>query len=138
MIEVYVNRGVIRHRLGNPAGAIPDFDQGFRLDDRPNAGRYARGNAWNALKEFDRASADYDQALALDPNLADAYNNRGIVYFAQGDLEGGVADYSRPIAINPAHPPAYFNRVIALRLVMRYAESANASYDLRSLLGFDS
>ena len=100
------------------------------MGDRHATAYYARGNAWNALKEFDRASADYDQALALDPNLADAYNNRGIVYFAQGDLEAAMADYSKAITINPAHAPAYFNRGMALRLVMRYAESANASYDL--------
>ena len=49
----------------------------------------ARGNAYYAKGDCDKAIADYDQAIQLKPDFAMAYYNRGLAYIQQGRLRPG-------------------------------------------------
>jgi tetratricopeptide (TPR) repeat protein len=60
-----------------------------------------RGNAWQDMKNNERAIADYDIAIKLDPNYATAYYNRGNSRLGAGDKDGAVADYRQAAKLNP-------------------------------------
>jgi tetratricopeptide (TPR) repeat protein len=70
------------------------------LPQIPN--RDARGNAWQDLKNNERAIADYDTAIKLDPTYATAYYNRGNSRLEAGDKDGAVADYRQAAKLNPS------------------------------------
>lgn len=105
-------------------GAAPDteikncsaFIDSGKGDAAARAAAYkARGNAWSAKGDSDRAIADYTQAIRLDPAYAVAYSNRGLAYTDKGEFDRAIADFTAAIRINPlppgnAHVNVYVNR----------------------------
>jgi tetratricopeptide (TPR) repeat protein len=61
----------------------PMATQAIRLDPNRAAIYKNRGQAYELLRDYDRAISDVDHAIRLDPKLAAAYNNRGFAYFVQ-------------------------------------------------------
>ena len=60
----------------------------------------ARGHAWNAKKDFDKAIADFDDAIGLDPRAASAYTGRGYSWSQKNEYEKAIADYDTAIQLN--------------------------------------
>ncbi|MCA1389651.1 tetratricopeptide repeat protein [Bradyrhizobium sp. IC3123] len=63
----------------------------------------ARGNAYFAKGDFDRAIADYNRVIAVDPEYAHdyaAYGSRAIAYLRKGDLRQAFADVDRKQALS--------------------------------------
>jgi tetratricopeptide (TPR) repeat protein len=69
----------------------------------------ARGRAYAARDQPDRAIADYDIALRLDPTLADIFNARGELRRGKGDFPRAIADFAAAIKLNPQHAAARAN-----------------------------
>jgi tetratricopeptide (TPR) repeat protein len=69
----------------------------------------ARGRAYAAKDQPDRAIADYDIALRLDPTLADIFNARGELRRGKGDFPRAIADFAAAIKLNPQHAAARAN-----------------------------
>lgn len=65
-----------------------------------------RGNAWQDIKNNERAIADYDAAIKIDPAYATAYYNRGNSRLEAGDTDGAVADCRQEARLNPAFKQA--------------------------------
>ena len=61
----------------------------------------ARGLAWQAKGDLDRALADYTEAIRLNPRDALAYNNRGLLWRETGDVDRAIADLTDAIRIDP-------------------------------------
>src|SRR5262245_34151933 len=59
------------------------------------ASYFARGNEWQAQREFDRAIADYDIAITFDPNFARAYYARARAWLAKGESEAALSNFNR-------------------------------------------
>ena len=60
-------------RVGNLARAMPDLNEGLRLDPTDPAGYLFRGCAFLAIGEFCRAAGDANEAIRLAPKYASAY-----------------------------------------------------------------
>jgi tetratricopeptide (TPR) repeat protein len=69
----------------------------------------ARGRAYAAKDQPDRAIADYDSALRLDSTLADTFNARGELRRGKGDFPRAIADFAAAIKLNPQHAAARAN-----------------------------
>jgi len=69
----------------------------------------ARGNAYQAQSDFDRAIADYDEAIRVDarPFLLDL---RGNAWLAKRDYPRAIADFDKALQLNPKLIPAYVGR----------------------------
>lgn len=78
---------------------------------KDTAGAYNnRGNAYTALRDYDRAIADFNKAIELDPKNFGAFNNRGTAFRAKNDNDRALADYSAAIKLAPTFAVAYKNR----------------------------
>ncbi len=80
----------------------------------------ARGCAYNALGNRDRAIADFTRAIELEPDYAEAYNNRGSAYAALGNPEGAIADFTKAIERKPDFADAFYNRGCSYRATGQY------------------
>src|SRR5262249_30313856 len=74
---------------------------------------FARGLAYSANGDNDRAITEYGEAIRFDPRDALAYYNRGLAYRAKGDNDGAVADYTEAIKLDPQHVEAHYARGVA-------------------------
>jgi tetratricopeptide (TPR) repeat protein len=73
------------------------------LEANDMAGAFtARGNAYTALKQYDRAITDFDQAIKLAPNEASHYNNRCFTRAIWGEhLDQALKDCNTAIRLAP-------------------------------------
>jgi tetratricopeptide (TPR) repeat protein len=116
----YFNRGLLKVRLRDDAGAATDFSMAIKqyVTKQDSAGEarayYERGNVYYRGAKVDLALADYNAAVKLDYTLADAFRARGKVYYDRGvQLEASnatsaasaydlsAADFSRALEIEP-------------------------------------
>lgn len=67
-------------------------------------------NAYDELKEFDKAIELYNKALEIDKNCALVYNNRGYTYYQKKDYERALNDYDKALLLNPKLQLAIDNR----------------------------
>ena len=107
----------------NPGAGISAYDKALRLKPDFAAAYNNRGNAKNALKQYEAAIADYDQAIRLKPDFAAAYNNRGNAKNALKQYEAAIADYDQAIRLKPDLAEAYNNRGSAKARLGRYDEA---------------
>lgn len=70
----------------------------------------ARGLAWDAKGDRDRAMTDFNDAIRADPTNALAYNDRAILWREKGDPDHAIADFTAAIAINPFPKSDYFGK----------------------------
>jgi tetratricopeptide (TPR) repeat protein len=90
--------------------AIEDLTESITLAPG-DEGYSARGFAYNARREYDKAVTDFSRALALNPRNILALHNRGFAYNALKDYAKGIEDFSAAIRLKPNdHPTAYNNR----------------------------
>lgn len=97
---LFHERGLLRLRLGNEAGAMADFDRAIELGGGALAYR-DRGKIWFARRHFDRALADFNSAIRTDPHLASAYFHRGLVHGQTGDVHKATADFLEAASLDP-------------------------------------
>ncbi len=76
-----------------------------------------RGQAFDKLKQYDKAIDDYDMAIAVDPTSEEALNNRGVTYRKMGMIDKALADFNAAIGLNPSFYQAYNNRAYAFGLL---------------------
>ena len=110
-VEAYNNRGIVRHTLGDYAGALADFDQALEIDPHHAEALNNRGAARQALGEFGAAVADFDRALNLRPRYAEAYNNRGSRGMPWGTWQEPSPTTTRPCKVGPASPQPLSTRI---------------------------
>ncbi len=120
---VFLRRGNARQALGDPRGAIEDYDAAHRLRPEHPTSLYNRGNARRALGDLRGALRDYDAAIQLWPQYADALVNRAAVRHPLGDIPGALADLDQVLRIEPGDPDALSGRG-ALRSLLGDPEGA--------------
>ncbi|KAG7394349.1 hypothetical protein PHYBOEH_005281 [Phytophthora boehmeriae] len=74
----------------------------------------ARGNAFRAIGELERAAKDYGVALALDDRSALYYANRGACYRKLNKTAKALEDLTNAIELDSRKAPHYFNRALVL------------------------
>jgi len=91
----WVGRGRARAAPGAPTGAVNDFAEAIRRNQRSEVWLHApllhRGMSLGALGRFEEAEADLSRSLQLNPSLQ-GYVARGSARAMLADVEGGLAD----------------------------------------------
>lgn len=102
-VATFVNRGILRARVGDFAGARADYDRAIRLD--PQQPESYLNKATLVLKtERNAAKARelFDAALARKTRHPEfAYYGRGIAQEIAGDVAGAYADYMKAAELAP-------------------------------------
>ena len=125
--EEFLNSGLDKREKGDNRGAIEDYNKAIELKPDDADAYNNRGNAYKALKEYQKAIADYTKAIELKPDYATAYNNRGSAYDDLKDYQKAIADYTKAIELNPDYADVYYNRAISHKNLKDY-QSAIKDY----------
>ncbi len=79
-------------------------------DNPKNYGIYVnRANAYDMLKQNDKALADYNFVIAeapQDKRLAEVYYNRGYMHQRRGEKAKAIVDYQQALRLDPKIPDA--------------------------------
>lgn len=102
-------RGALRLRLGDAAGAKEDFDATALTRDEAQVW-VLRGQARRQLGDLAGAATDFTLAIDRDPALAVAYSGRGLSRKALGDLRGALADFTAALERSQPTAALYINR----------------------------
>ena len=118
--EKFFDSGFDKRKKGDNQGAIEDYTQAIQINHnwgKPSGTYFGlpsaytiRGNAYDDLKESQKAIADYTKAIELKSDYALAYYNRGIVHKNLKDYQKAIADYNKTIELKPDYANAYNNR----------------------------
>jgi tetratricopeptide (TPR) repeat protein len=102
-VATYVNRGIIRARLGDIAGAHSDYDRALRLDpDEPEAYLNKGALVLKAEQDWRRARELFGLALARQTRRPEiAHYARGVASELGGDLGAAYADYLKASELAP-------------------------------------
>ena len=128
----YCMRGFLRRTLGDPKGALADFERFLELapnDPQAPGAREALAKIRAGGEGTDRAAglltsakekamkgdlrgalADCDRAIELEPGLGAAWVNRAIVRGLLKDPDGARSDYDRAIELDPRQMTAWAGR----------------------------
>ncbi|KAL4144470.1 hypothetical protein PRNP1_013602 [Phytophthora ramorum] len=103
--------------------AIENFSLAIAI--RPTQARFflARGNAFRAIGELERAAKDYGSALTLDDRSALYYANRGACYRKLNQTAKALEDLTNAIELDGRKAPHYFNRALVLHDAGFYREA---------------
>ncbi len=107
----YIYRGFIQVIAGKKAG-FNDLAQGIAISPKNPLGYSLRGQAYSAIKDYDRAIEQFNLALQLKPNYDSAYAYRGIVRIQQQKFSQGLADVEQALQINPNSEAGYQGRSV--------------------------
>lgn len=98
----FVNRGIIRMRMGRHEAALEDYARAERI--MPNSGPLFlnKGAALIGIGDFDGALVALNRALALetqDPHAA--YFNLGVAHELLGDINSAFQSYQTALELRP-------------------------------------
>ncbi len=137
----YSSRGLAFVHGGAYYPAIDDFTRAIALSANTpmeSMGYVARGNAWQALEEYDRAMKDYDKALVLNPKESRAMEERGHIFRERKQYERAITEYDRAITLDPDRDKPYVGRGYAhlqLGHIDVAIENFNKAINLNKSLG---
>ena len=102
-----MDRGVVKVKLGNNAGALDDYDAAIALNAQLGDAYVSRAGVLVALKRYNEARADIAQGMALNAsNLHAAYYTRAVIEEESGDVRAAYRDYRQALALKPDFLPA--------------------------------
>jgi serine/threonine protein kinase/Tfp pilus assembly protein PilF len=98
--EAYVERAMIRARMGARAAALADLGRATDLGATSAQAIQNRGMVLLELHDAAAALPDLERAVELDPDLVVAWINLGEARGLTGDLDGAIAACRRAIALH--------------------------------------
>jgi tetratricopeptide repeat family protein len=79
-------------------------------------------NAYDEIKNHDKAIEFYNKAIEMDKTCALAFNNRGYSYFNKQEYEKALLDYDKALLLNPKLEIAQDNRTKLLEIIAEKEE----------------
>ena len=112
-----VTQGMLRHRAGDPAGAIKCFDLALEINPQSADAHVWRAVAHEsmgneALKKADlnEAKTLLDETIKKNPQESRWYVTRAQVHSIEGDTEAALTDCSRAVELAPTDPDVFEGR----------------------------
>lgn len=98
----FINRGVLKLRLGSYTDASRDFDQAVRLKPDMGEAYVNRGAAAIGQRRYADSLPDLNHALELGvQEPAKAYYNRALAHEGLDDLKSAYFDYQKAVELMP-------------------------------------
>lgn len=135
--QAHFERGTLRLRAGDAAGARDDFDAAASSLDETRLW-LLRGQARRQLGDMPGAAEDFGQAIERDPAHTPAWIGRGLCRRTLGDLNGALGDFDMALQLGPASASLYINRGLTHKALAqnqpsdegrRFLEAARDDYD---------
>ncbi len=101
-LDVAINRGRMRQRMGDYAGAEVEFTKAITLDSKSFDALLGRGVARESRKEFAAAAEDYLEAVRLQPKSPEANLRVGLVLVTMKKTALGRRYLERTVELDPA------------------------------------
>jgi predicted CXXCH cytochrome family protein len=99
---------------GQPAKAVPMYEQALKIEPRSWRYLYGMGRAWGADGKFDRAVEAYKQAIALGPGESNLLYGLAAAYDSSGRIPDAIRIYREVSRRNPEDAFALNNLGAAL------------------------
>ena len=97
-----MDRGVVKVRLNDNAGALADYNAAIALDANLGDAYVSRAGVLIAMKRLDEARSDIAQGMALGAsNMHAAFFGRAVIEEENGDVRSAYRDYKQALAIKP-------------------------------------
>jgi tetratricopeptide (TPR) repeat protein len=109
-VEVYFNRGLTRHKLGDLEGAEFDFDQVLVLVPNNADALIQRGKVRGEAGNASGGAADIQKVIGMNDRNASAHFELGLVNLSAGHLNLALGDFTRAITIEPEEPTYFLAR----------------------------
>jgi len=98
----YINRGILRGRAEDTAGALADCNAGLELDATMGDGYIDRGTVYIVLQKYENALKDIDKGISVGVHRPQiAYYDRAIVNEALGNVRAAYLDYKKAVELEP-------------------------------------
>jgi tetratricopeptide (TPR) repeat protein len=101
---------------GEPAKALPFYEQALKLDPGSAEAYAFRASARNDQGAYDQALADCERALKLDSRLAAAHEFRADAYIGKRDYERAFQACAQALEIDPKRAGVYNDRGVIYTL----------------------
>jgi tetratricopeptide (TPR) repeat protein len=102
IVATHVNRGILRSRLGDMAGAMRDFDAALAIDPNQPEAYLNKGVVLIRQDNPDAALPLFTMALEKNTRRpALAYYGRGIAHEELGNIRSAYNDYKRAVEEDP-------------------------------------
>lgn len=121
--DLAVHLGQARMGLGQPAEALPYFEETLRVKPDDAELHNNLGMALAALHRLPEAIAHYETAVRLEPALADAHNNLANALAKSGRLADAVVHYAAAVQLRPDDADAETNWARSLSEAGQFAEA---------------
>lgn len=119
----YAERGSIRMKTGNLAGALADYTEAIRLDPTEVDYWLNRGIVKEQSNDVKGAIADYKKVLQLKPDYEKGWLNHGNALVKLNRVADAIEDYTVAITYYPEYGLAYYNRSVAYHRLGKKAEA---------------
>src|SRR3569623_1874116 len=93
----YMLRAKTRETAGDLNGAMGDYQEASRRDDKNILALTAIAGIWRKRGDFDKAIGVYDRAIGLEQNRPATYKLRAEAYAAKGERKRAMDDISRAL-----------------------------------------
>lgn len=102
-VATYVNRGILRARLGDRQGAMADYDRALKLDPaEPEAYLNKATLVLKSDRDWQLARKLFDEALRHKTRRPEfAHYGRAIAQELSGDIAAAYADYQKAAELAP-------------------------------------
>jgi tetratricopeptide (TPR) repeat protein len=119
MVNVYMNRGLVRYRQNDYVRAIADISKAGEIDPKESEVYYNRGLVYEKKGDAAKAIDDYTKYISMNSaepaKLSDGYSRRGMVYLGLNDLGQALNDLSMAIRLAPEKALFYTQRATIYR-----------------------
>jgi lipoprotein NlpI len=99
--RVYFLRARAHEELRQYAKAVPDLDEGLKLNPKASMGYQFRGVQHFRLGNFEKSVADFDKFIELAPDQAPYHWQRGISLYYAKKFDEGRKQFELHQAVNP-------------------------------------
>ncbi len=104
------NRGIAWKCKGDYDFALKDLDEALRLRPNIHPPRYARGEIYLTLKEYDKALADANYGIKVGREYGGFWELGGDIRMAQKNYDKARSNYSEAILRDPKPARIYRKR----------------------------
>jgi predicted O-linked N-acetylglucosamine transferase (SPINDLY family) len=115
--------GLLELQAGQPAAALTFIDEAVAAAPQEPRHHVGRGQALQALYQWEEAAAAYGRALRLDSGSAEASFGLGLCLQQCGQLHEAAQAYQQALAIDPHNAAALSNLGVALQALGRLDEA---------------
>ncbi len=103
LVATHVNRGILRLRTGDAAGALADFNAATALNPEEPEAYLNRASTLLRQEEVAGAITQFDAAIAKNTRRpALAYYGRGVAHEVSGNVRAAYQDYTKASQLAPS------------------------------------